>query len=516
MLKFGIQNLRRLAYVPLMPIKPITILVGRNSSGKSTYLRSLPLLRQSVMTRTSTPILWWGGDVDFGSFDKSVSQNNTNLNIEFSFGIDSITIGPMHFYSSMRVYAPMQEREIKDIEITLVVSHYGRGTRISEVHAKFGTPATSVSVKIDQNNAIKSITVDDNEALNLMGSAGISVTPGDIFPHYSVSYAESESSQGRSGRAGLLWEGLKLLAPDRAEPFDLDSALLLLSFIGRREGPDKNFRNYAKRFGDLWGIVEKFYQIASPEQIRYIEYVAMVHSVIPILNAISDYLTEVARNLLYIGPARARSERYYRYQDLAVSEIDSDGKNLPMFLNSLPEYQKDNLSNWIRQLYGFGIEVSNEAGHISINMLDGSNKINVTDTGYGVSQVLPVLAQIWWARTRYSESELPFLLAIEQPELHLHPAHQALIADALIQGRSRQGGGVQYQGREVYCIVETHSEALVNRLGQLIEENRVGSDDVQVLIFSEHEDDRGIAKVSVSDFSPQGFLNNWPYGFFQP
>jgi AAA15 family ATPase/GTPase len=54
---FGVKNLRCLIDTGQIPIKPITILVGRNSSGKSTFLRAFPLLRQSVENPRRSPIL---------------------------------------------------------------------------------------------------------------------------------------------------------------------------------------------------------------------------------------------------------------------------------------------------------------------------------------------------------------------------------------------------------------------------------------------------------------------------
>ncbi|HFG2220775.1 TPA: AAA family ATPase, partial [Vibrio cholerae] len=41
-------------------IKPITVFVGKNSCGKSTLLRTFPLLRQSIESNTTGPILWYG------------------------------------------------------------------------------------------------------------------------------------------------------------------------------------------------------------------------------------------------------------------------------------------------------------------------------------------------------------------------------------------------------------------------------------------------------------------------
>ncbi len=55
-----IENLRSLGDTGLVQLRPITLLVGQNSSGKSTFLRSFPLLRQSVDANVSGPILWWG------------------------------------------------------------------------------------------------------------------------------------------------------------------------------------------------------------------------------------------------------------------------------------------------------------------------------------------------------------------------------------------------------------------------------------------------------------------------
>ena len=63
-----LQRLRCLSDTGEIKIKPITILVGENSSGKSTFLRFFPLLKQSVESRTIGPVLWNGRLVDFGNY----------------------------------------------------------------------------------------------------------------------------------------------------------------------------------------------------------------------------------------------------------------------------------------------------------------------------------------------------------------------------------------------------------------------------------------------------------------
>ncbi|MFI9653097.1 AAA family ATPase, partial [Guyparkeria halopsychrophila] len=55
-----IQNLRALHDTDDIDLRPLTICVGKNSSGKSSFARFFPLLRQSVEQRTTGPILWYG------------------------------------------------------------------------------------------------------------------------------------------------------------------------------------------------------------------------------------------------------------------------------------------------------------------------------------------------------------------------------------------------------------------------------------------------------------------------
>src|SRR4051794_23531460 len=69
-----LRNLRSFVDTGFVDVKALTILLGTNSSGKSTFLRSFPLVRQSVEERTRGPILWYGRFVDFGSFADAKSR----------------------------------------------------------------------------------------------------------------------------------------------------------------------------------------------------------------------------------------------------------------------------------------------------------------------------------------------------------------------------------------------------------------------------------------------------------
>lgn len=159
-------------------------------------------------------------------------------------------------------------------------------------------------------------------------------------------------------------------------------------------------------------------------------------------------------------------------------------------------------------------------------MIEAGVEFNIVDTGYGVSQILPVLAQIWWARERTvtpnldrtslnpTISSVPTILAIEQPELHLHPAHQALLADAFVGGTNTSKS--EAGNRPVHFLIETHSETLINRLGELVAGGQLAANDVHIVIFEPEEAHEDQSIVRISQFSDDGTLKNWPFGFFQP
>jgi predicted ATPase len=99
------------------------------------------------------------------------------------------------------------------------------------------------------------------------------------------------------------------------------------------------------------------------------------------------------------------------------------------------------------------------------------------------------------------------IVAIEQPELHLHPAHQAKLARMLAAAAYASGGS--------RIVVETHSESLINGLGKLIYEGVVRAEDVQIAIFDKDEETEETT-VRLAGYNENGALHDWPYGFLSP
>ena len=131
---YGIKNLRSLKATPKIEIRPITILVGRNSAGKSTFLRSLPLLRQSIETRSSAPILWWGDLVDFGDFAAAVNDGSKDQQIVFSFRIEDFQgIFKERYTGLLFQYNPAKKISVSDLQVDYAIGASGNKTMLNSI-----------------------------------------------------------------------------------------------------------------------------------------------------------------------------------------------------------------------------------------------------------------------------------------------------------------------------------------------------------------------------------------------
>ena len=93
---------------------------------------------------------------------------------------------------------------------------------------------------------------------------------------------------------------------------------------------------------------------------------------------------------------------------------------------------------------------------------------NLMDVGFGVSQVLPVLAILVCV-------DGPAMLLLQQPELRLHPSAQAALGSLFCRTAET--------GRQL--IVETHSDYIMNRIRLDVRDRRtkLGPEDVALLYF---------------------------------
>jgi len=157
------------------------------------------------------------------------------------------------------------------------------------------------------------------------------------------------------------------------------------------------------------------------------------------------------------------------------------------------------LKQWIKEMnLACDVKLSSIAeGIYALSVTDPKLNIdvNLADIGFGASQLLPIIVE-GFMRKKGS------LLLIEQPEIHLHPRLQAMLADLFID--------IVNDGKQV--IVETHSEHILLRLQRRVAENKLSYKDIAIYYFEPSEEGTKIMHVEMNE---DGTLKTWPEGFFE-
>ena len=485
-----LKNFRCLKDTGEIDIKPLTFLVGANSSGKSSFLKFFPLLRQSARVRKRGVFLWNYHDVDLRDFKNTVREGAES--IEIGFTISNLPIKGYEISDSSRI--------IHDVHIDLTISGQGEHyDYLSKIEVKYKDQYIQV-----QSNANERATIYIN-----------GICMNDLYIG-----EETLLSTSVTGLIPIIWFNAERDIDNRPMlNFSAMRRLIQEKFSSSQMAAAKirrvlNLVLFDK--SELKDLVETEWNVnLNSKDFDVLNNLLLYQNVSRILQNINEFMIDYANTIEYIRPLRATVERYYRFQNYAIDEIDSNGENLAMYLYNLSNLFKKRLDAWTERLFNFTIEVKAHEGHVELGIKDHSNTNgfhNLVDVGFGYTQLLPILVVIWKAvftpsgRRQGLKNTYRRIIVIEQPELHLHPKMQMLFADMLAMV-------INSTVKRKFCfIIETHSETIINRIGEIIAENKtLTSEDVNVILF--HKDEEGNS-VSYAKYDNEGFLENWPIGFF--
>ncbi|WP_219271961.1 AAA family ATPase [Pseudomonas sp. Xaverov 83] len=511
-----LKNFRSLKDTGKIEIKPVTILLGQNSSGKSTFLRSLALLKQGIGVRAREPFLWVGDLVDFGGISETVSNFSDEGCLSFSYDFEMPSSSVL-----LRRTTVSSKESVENIPCSISITE--------RLHPKDGAAAFEYLIDIENENfsfalsrvgEFVSFEINGVDYLNLVVnslSAKVWKGPVPTFTRKNSTdvFEDFDGSSDFRDFTKALREFIDARVHGRTGEQKRDSLLYTLTRF-----PFSAFRLVKNHYiGDTkW---RKHCWTWTEESKGFIELKNLLlgYRFLDFVNMASDYTLEVLESAKYITPLRASAERYYRKQGLAVDELDAQGANFALFLDNMSPKDRNSFSDWCESFFGVSIFVEESGGHLSLFIKSQDKQsvmVNIADTGFGFSQMFPILAQLWVVQHAKTESKssklnIPLIFSIEQPELHLHPKLQASLADVFVNSVT----AARSIGVELKLVIETHSEYLVNRLGYLIAKSKFSSEDVSVLIFERKGYSEG-TNIRHASYSSRGFLENWPYGFFEP
>lgn len=389
----------------------INLFFGQNSSGKSSIIQLLLLLKQTVENKDEKVVLYFGDDksyVNLGNFDEVL--NKIAMEKAISFGLCFNYLGTIQNFN----------------------------------------------VKIDKNKT----GIIEVKSLNVTNiTKGVSIDTQRVSSNYLVKYLENNN----------------LVIKPKEKSIDRIRYFFELPFrIFNEKSIDDNLFN--------------------------LEY----------------NIKRLFENMTYIGPLRQKPQRRgYEWTGSKHSHFGVSGENtFDAIITSTKQNEKytskffnftghlaEIVCKWLIE-FGmaddFRIEVISEVKQlyqVNVKTKGATNWVDICDVGFGVSQILPIIALCYYAPQGS-------IIIIEQPEIHLHPKVQSGLGDLLIDAANSRG---------IQFIIESHSEHLLTRIQRRIAEEKIDGKEVKINFCNLVGGESVLEELKVNDF---GEISNWPENFF--
>ncbi len=579
-------NFKAFAVAQRLPLRPITLIYGANSAGKSSVLHALALAHHAIETGDlDTQRTQIGGEsIDLGGFRQYVHRHQREQQVQLGFELDPGRL-------SGRVAALL--RSARKVVVELSVGE-GNASNQQDHFGDYGRELDGKGVRLERFG----LEVDDLSLLSMSARSG-GLLHLDSLDHAHPVFRE-------------LFRGLLMLATTTEDLREGDFAALgdvldalVPSITARRRGLFPRLEDEAQGSeseGEGWEAFMPVSRGRRREDLARAARLFLPRALRELVEGLGAAIEDDIRRFRYLGPLRSYPPRHlafaqhhdpnwfagggYAWDVVRTREdvrqrvnawlSDADRLKTPYDLEvrewlpagALPDELASKLRETLealihglqRELEGVdrsdlhlwpvleavreSIERGREdedssrmdvASYLVDELMDiegvtdewaqeivearrevlqdlvlidkrTGTPVSHRDVGIGVSQVLPVLVSAY----AWKES----LLAIEQPEIHLHPALQAELGDVFVE--SALDGGNTF-------LIETHSEHLLLRIMRRMRETSSGDlpdgalavrpEDVMVLFV---EPDGSQSIVREMPLNERGELvKAWPGGFFE-
>lgn len=435
--KLAFQSFKSWRDTGQISLAPITAFFGTNSSGKSSLLQMLLVLKQTAASSDRAQVLGLGDDrslVELGTFQEVLFNHDlkARLQVEIAWDLPS----PLEIADPTRKSAALFKDD--HIEFSTAIDWQANGE-----------PGLGREV-------VREMKYDfSGEEFGLRREAGKAVEY-ELFVSPASQGFKFVRTQGRP------W---KLPPPVKCYGF-----------------PDQ---------------VRAYYQNAS------------------FLSDFELQFEELFRRLFYLGPLREYPKRQYTWAGAQPVDVGQRGERVVDALLASRESGvklsrgkgkrrqtvEERVAEWLKELgliASFQVRPITKGGRLFqvwVRRDPKAAEVLITDVGFGVSQILPVITLCYYAPEGST-------ILLEQPEIHLHPRVQAGLADVLVDAMKT---------RDIQIILESHSEHLLRRLQRRVAEEGIGPDQA-ALYFCSME--KGESRLTSLDLDDYGNIRNWPKDFF--
>jgi hypothetical protein len=586
--RIEIENFKGIGAAQVVELKPITLLFGPNSAGKSTILQSLHYMREILERKNANPDQTIaGGLIDLGGFATLVHGHDLNRAINLKVRIDlrddqgserlPLNSGSnLHDPDFSNLGIRYLVGEDTALEEYAVVQEVGLGLEVrwSElIRAPYVAKAT---VEIDGE------TIAELHSPPQQGRAQLTafnfkhpLLQPILDPNNLIDPTEEPLVSGPTGdEAGFIgdpfstplgqeiWELSREMSADMAANKQVDFRIAVESVLGALPDLDRPLNLGLVDVDQEQVQLEHLRRPQDPDLIQtgqLSQRIDLEHARRRSLTALFDELMlgpiRIVRDYLgamtYIGPLREIPGRNYRprlspdesrwARGLAAWDLlytDPSGKVLEQVNSWLSgeerlrtgyrlekfQFKEVPVPGRFHQLFERGLDEDDlgelqelyaslgSRSEIALRDFEMGIIVAPSDVGVGISQMVPVI--VGCIRDHQG------ILAIEQPELHVHPAIQVGLGDLFIEAVQTTEGWV---GAAKTLLIETHSEHIMLRLLRRIRENTanevppgvvgLAANDLSVIYV-----ESAVAGVRFRPLRVDGdgeFIDRWPKGFFE-
>jgi predicted ATPase len=470
-------------------LKPITLLFGENSAGKSTIIQALHYSLEILGKRNFDPnwTVYGGNIISLGGFKSLVHNQNLAKQIvmrfDIEFSLDEMPsyglLGNNDLFSSLSYNSAWVEFAIKwdKTENAPVLSYYKTAVNNLEIAGVYRVGDSNV-VKINEKHPIFS---PENKLENNHLENWVSFPlkfPNSTLPYWELPISILTSEEGIvlgqknfSEKEFSLYLNQVLVAPGQI----LTTFLENFCYLGAiRQVPTRNYQHNSSASLKAWAEGQAAWELLYVKGQSF-------------LNEVNSWLSSERR----LNTGYSIHMKKYKELDLDSPLMESLSKQATVTTQKLKA----------------AIDKIPTSKRIYLKEIKSGLSVMPQDIGVGISQILPVVVAAL-------NSKADHIVAIEQPELHIHPSVQVRLGDLFI---------TQINHKNVTFLLETHSEHLLLRLLRRIREtneNRLPPnslaltpDKISVIYLEQTIEGMKLTQLRIDETGE--FLDRWPKGFFE-
>jgi predicted ATPase len=521
-----IQNFKAIGKLQRIPVKPITLLFGQNSAGKSSVLHAIALmahLSEHGLKRDITSVSLNGTEIRLGGYSAFQHKDKKNDKLvlgwrckadEWSDGRDVaqfvavVLLGGGDFVveeytveeNGKKVLAA--ERPVARNAAELKQARFRKGPmKLLIKHLDDSLIQTFLSAaKNELSSWLKSMRPKTKLSMLALELVGGSVLDRDLLTHFTRVYQDIAldecSFPPQTARAKRTHELI-----DEVKEYGRST----LEEIANSKCEETRIKTFLVKWGvdTMIAMLGRYIDDLPYSELRKVVYLGKYRPEIGVNDIFTNNDRRDTTNL-----TSAKYSKGWAFDEAAVSNLNDWLKNTNR-RDCAYELQ-------LLELFDSEAALPLKSKYL-LRLFDKQRKdfVSFDDVGSGVGQLLPVLLAAC--------GEISSVVLVEQPELHLHPALQAEIADAFIHSAL----GVQDEDEHLdnRFVLETHSEHILLRLMRRIRQTTtkqlpkglppIKPEDVAVLYVEKSPSGSGsvVRELRLNEMGE--LIDDWPGGFFE-